>query len=79
MRFETVQQLLAAITPDPREEEARQAAHRQWASCRFLSHRLFHPLPYRPIGQRRLLRGWWADQRCPCDNRRDKLCSAAAL
>ena len=32
MRFETVQQLLAAITPDPREEEARQAAHRQWAS-----------------------------------------------
>lgn len=28
----TLREVLAAITPDPREEEARSAAHRQWAS-----------------------------------------------
>lgn len=32
MRFETIQALLDAIRPDPREEAARQAAHHQWAS-----------------------------------------------
>ena len=32
MEFESVQEAIAAIAPDPREEEARQAAHRQWAS-----------------------------------------------
>jgi len=31
-KLETIQDVLAAIRPDPREEEARQAAHRQWAS-----------------------------------------------
>lgn len=32
MRFHTVQELLAAIQPDDREGQARQEAHRQWAS-----------------------------------------------
>ncbi len=32
MRFDTIQALLDAIRPDPGEEAARQAAHRQWAS-----------------------------------------------
>ncbi len=31
-KLETIQDVLDAIRPDPREEEARQAAHRQWAS-----------------------------------------------
>lgn len=32
MRFKTIQALLDAILPNPREEAARQDAHRQWAS-----------------------------------------------
>ena len=32
MEFNTVREAVAAIQPDPREKEARQAAHRQWAS-----------------------------------------------
>lgn len=32
MEFNTVGEAIAAIRPDPREEEARQAAHRRWAS-----------------------------------------------
>lgn len=32
MQFDTVQEVLAAIAPDPGEEEARRAARRQWAS-----------------------------------------------
>lgn len=32
MRFDTVQDLIAAIRPDPREEEARRGAHRRWTS-----------------------------------------------
>ncbi len=31
-KLNTVKDIIAAIRPDPREEEARQAAHRQWAS-----------------------------------------------
>ena len=32
MKFESVQEVIASIVPDPREEEARRSAHRQWAS-----------------------------------------------
>ena len=32
MKFESVRDVIAAIAPDPREEEVRRAAHRQWAS-----------------------------------------------
>ena len=31
MRFHTVEEALSAVTPDPREEASRQAAHRRWA------------------------------------------------
>lgn len=32
MKLDTVKDILSAIRPDPREEQARQAAHLQWAS-----------------------------------------------
>ena len=32
MKLDTVKDILTAIQPDPREEQARQDAHRQWAS-----------------------------------------------